>query len=208
MQSIAFIQWCLSHLNYAVILLLMTLESTVIPVPSELVVPPAAWIAATGGDLNIVLVVVFATIGADLGATINYVLALWLGRPVVYWFARSAVGRLCLLNEDKIKHAESYFDAHGATGTLIGRLIPGIRHLISIPAGLARMNYWRFLLFTTIGAGLWNIILAAIGYSLKTVCRSQEELVQTATRYSHELGYGILALVACAIVVLVWKNRK
>lgn len=208
MQSLAFIQWCLAHLNYWVILFLMTLESTVIPVPSELVVPPAAWLSATEGDLNIFLVIVFATIGADLGASINYVLALWLGRPIVYAFARSKFGHLCLVNEEKIKRAETYFDDHGATGTFIGRLIPGIRHLISIPAGLARMNYWRFILYTTLGAGIWNCVLAAIGYSLKTVCSSQEELVEMAMKYSHELGYAIAAIVGVALLVLIFKKYK
>lgn len=206
MQSLAFIQWCLAHLSYGVILFLMTLESTVVPVPSELVVPPAAWLAATEGQLNIFLVILFATLGADLGATINYVLSLWLGRPVVYAFARSRLGHLCLVNEEKIKKAERYFDDHGAAGTFIGRLIPGIRHLISIPAGLARMNFWRFLLYTTLGAGLWNCVLAAIGYSLKTVCQSQEELVQKATQYSHELGIAIAVIVFGAVAVLLWKK--
>ncbi len=208
MENLPFIAELLNHLNYWVILFLMTLESTVIPVPSELVVPPAAWLAVTEGHLNIFLVIIVATIGADLGASINYFVSIWIGRPAVYAFARSKVGRLCLLNEEKIKKAERYFDDHGATGTFIGRLIPGIRHLISIPAGLARMNYGRFILYTTLGAGIWNCILAAIGYSLKTMCSSQEELVQKAMQYSHELGYAIAASVGVAIVVLIWKKHK
>lgn len=204
----SFIQWCLANLNYWVVLFAMTLESTVVPVPSECIVPPAAWLAATEGQLNIFVVIIVATIGADLGASINYILSLWLGRPVVYAFARSRVGQLFLLNEDKIKKAETYFDDHGATGTIIGRLVPGIRHLISIPAGLARMHYGRFIFYTTLGAGVWNCILAAIGYSLKTVCRSEKELIDMSTKYSHEIGYGILAAVALALVYLVWKKTK
>lgn len=204
----SFIQWCLANLNYWVVLFAMTLESTVVPVPSECIVPPAAWLAVTEGHLNIFLVIIVATIGADLGASINYFVSLWIGRPAVYAFARSKIGRLCLLNEEKIKKAETYFDDHGATGTFIGRLIPGIRHLISIPAGLARMNYGRFILYTTLGAGIWNCILAAIGYSLKSVCSSQEELVEMAMKYSHELGYAIAGIVGVALLVLIFKKYK
>ena len=129
----------LGNLNYGTILLLMLLESTVIPVPSELVVAPAAF-HAHSGELNVVLVVLFATIGADLGASINYFVALYVGRPVIYKFANSKWGKLCLLNQEKVEKSERYFDNHGVMATLTGRLVPGIRHLISIPAGLARMT--------------------------------------------------------------------
>ena len=162
-----FISTLLSNLNYPTILFLMLLESTVIPVPSELVVAPAAYHAASG-ELNVLLVVLFATIGADLGASINYFVALYVGRPVIYKFANSKWGKLCLLNQQKVEKSERYFDNHGIAATLTGRLIPGIRHLISIPAGLARMSYWKFLLYTTIGAGLWHAILAAMGWYLST----------------------------------------
>lgn len=208
MQSVAFIQWCLSHLNYWVIALLMTIESSFIPFPSEVVIPPAAWLAATGDELNVVLVIVFATLGAALGATINYFLAMWLGRPVVYAFANSRIGHMCLIDETKVKKAEAYFDEHGAVGTFVGRLIPAIRQLISIPAGLARMSYWKFILYTSLGAGIWNIVLATIGYSLKNVCHSQEELIATATQYSHELGYGIIIIAVVTVLFLLWKGRK
>jgi len=158
----------LSNLNYGTILFLMMLESTVIPVPSEFVVTPAAYHAA-GGDLNVWLVVLFATLGADLGATINYVVAYFLGRPIIYSFANSKWGKMCLLNQEKVEKSEKYFDSHGVVATLTGRLIPGIRHLISIPAGLAKMNYWKFLLYTTIGAGAWHAILAGLGWYLHSI---------------------------------------
>ena len=104
------------------------------------------------------------TIGALTGSLINYTLAYYLGRPIVYKFAESKVGRLFLLSKEKVEHAENYFIRNGKTSTFIGRLVPGIRHLISIPAGLAKMNLRTFLFYTFIGAGLWNIILAIIGY--------------------------------------------
>lgn len=208
MQSVAFIQWCLEHLNYWVILMLMTIESSFIPFPSEVVIPPAAWLAATGDDLNVLLVVLFATLGADLGATINYGLAIWLGRPVVYAFANSRLGHMCLITEEKVQQAERYFDEHGAVGTFVGRLIPAIRQLISIPAGLARMSYWKFIGYTTLGAGIWNCVLAAIGYSLKGVCSTREELIAQATIYSHELGYIIIGIAVFVVAFLIWKGRK
>ena len=140
---------------YPTVFVLMLLESTVVPVPSEFVVTPAAYHAASG-SLNVFLIVLFATLGADVGASINYFVALYVGRPVIYKFANSKWGKMCLLNQEKVEKSERYFDEHGVAATLTGRFVPVIRHLISIPAGLARMNYWKFLLFTTIGAGGWH----------------------------------------------------
>lgn len=201
------ISWFFNHINYWVITLLMTLESTVVPVPSELVVAPAAYKAAEDGELSVFLIVLFATLGADLGATINYVVARYLGRPVVYAFANSRLGRLCLLNDKKIQKTEDYFNEHGAVGTLIGRLVPGIRHLISIPAGLAQMNYSRFLLYTTIGAGVWNIILAALGYYMQSVL-PQDQMLTAVEQYSHEIGLAMLGFFLLFIVYLVYKERR
>jgi len=201
-----FISTLLSNLNYPTILLLMLLESTVIPVPSELVVAPAAYHAA-GGNLNAVLVVLFATIGADLGASINYFVSLYVGRPVIYRFANSKWGKMCLLNEEKVQKSERYFDEHGIVATLTGRLIPGIRHLISIPAGLARMNYWKFLLYTTIGAGAWHTILAAMGWYLHSFI-PEDELEATIERYNHYIVLAIVGIVALAIVYFVVTKKK
>ncbi len=211
MESIAFIQWCLDNLNYWTITLLMTIESSFIPFPSEVVVPPAAWLAATGGnDLNIYLVVAFATLGACLGALINYYLALWLGRPIIYKFANSKIGHLCLLDEAKIKHAEEYFDKHGAVSTLIGRLIPAVRQLISIPAGLARMRIDKFILFTTLGAGAWNVVLGLIGWALAKVpgIQTREQLLERVTEYSHIIGYSILAIVVIVLAIIIFKSLR
>ena len=196
----------LNNLNYGTILLLMLLESTVIPVPSELVVAPAAYHAA-GGSLNVVLVVLFATIGADLGASINYFVALYVGRPVIYRFANSRWGKMCLLNQEKVEKSERYFDDHGVVATLTGRLIPGIRHLISLPAGLARMNYWKFLLYTTIGAGAWHTILAALGWYLHAFIKP-EDLEQTIERYNHYIVFAILAIVVAGIAYFIIKKKR
>ena len=202
-----FFQFILEHLNYGWIYFLMLLESTVIPVPSELVVSPAAYFAA-GGRLNIWLIILFATIGADCGATINYLAGRYLGRPIIYKFANSRWGRLCLLNQEKVEKSERYFDKNGATATLTGRLIPGIRHLISIPAGMSRMNFWRFLLFTTLGAGVWNCVLAALGWWLYSFV-PENELEAKINEYGEYIKYAILALVALAIIwFLVKKVRK
>ncbi|MBP5731641.1 MAG: DedA family protein [Bacteroidaceae bacterium] len=196
----------LQHLDYLNITLLMLLESTVIPVPSELVVAPAAYYAA-GGNLNVVLVVLVATIGADIGASINYVVARYVGRPVVYKFANSKLGHMCLLNEEKVKKSEEYFDKHGVAATLTGRLIPGIRHLISLPAGLTKMNYWKFLLYTTIGAGAWHAILAAMGWYLHSIV-PEDKLNETIEKYNTYIIAGIIAIVAIVIVFFVVKHKR
>ena len=198
--------WLLNNLTYPNIFLLMLLESTVVPVPSELVVAPAAYHAASGG-LNVFLVVLVATIGAAVGASINYVVALYVGRPVVYKFANSKWGKMCLLNQEKVEKSERYFDKHGIVATLTGRLIPGIRHLISIPAGLARMNYWKFLLYTVIGAGVWHSILAALGWYLHAVV-PEDELDATIEKYNHYIVLGIIAIVVLVIAYFVIKHYR
>ena len=194
----------LGNLNYGTILLLMLLESTIVPVPSELVVAPAAYHAASG-QLNVVLVVLFATIGADLGASINYFVALYVGRPVIYKFANSKWGKMCLLNQEKVEKSEHFFDNNGVTATLTGRLVPGIRHLISIPAGLARMNYWKFLLYTTIGAGVWHSILAALGWYLHAIV-PEEQLNDKISEYAEYIKLIIVGIVVIAIGWFVIKQ--
>jgi membrane protein DedA with SNARE-associated domain len=133
-----------------------------------------------------------------IGAIINYLLAMWLGRPIIYAFADSKLGHLCLLSAEKVKKAEDYFNEHGKVSTFIGRLIPGIRQLISIPAGLCKMHFGWFLFYTFLGAGIWNVVLALLGY----LTRGQKELIDA---YSHELSIGIMALFGLAVVYLVGK---
>lgn len=207
MESVAFIQWCLDNLNYWTITLLMTIESSFIPFPSEVVVPPAAFHAAETGEMNIFLVVLFATLGADMGAIINYYLAFYLGRPIVYRFANSRLGHLCLIDRAKVEKAEKYFDDHGAISTFVGRLVPAVRQLISIPAGLARMKLTTFLLYTTLGAGVWNSLLATAGWYLQKHV-SEEELMEHVMRYSTELKYIFIALGIAVVGYLVYKGMQ
>ncbi len=203
MQSIPFIQWCIEHLNYWTITLLMTIESSFIPFPSEIVIPPAAYF----GELNLLLIILFGTLGADLGAVINYYVSLWIGRPIVYKFADSRVGHLCLLDSSKIARAEAFFNKHGVVSTLIGRLVPGVRQLISIPAGLARMHFGKFILYTTIGAGIWNTVLACIGYALRSVV-TPDQLNATVEHYSSELKVVIWALLALVALFLLYRMLR
>ena len=196
----------LGNLTYPTIFLLMLLESTVVPVPSELVVSPAAYHAA-GGHLNVLLVILFATIGADVGASINYVAGYFLGRPIIYKFANSRIGHLCLLNQEKVEKSEKYFYDHGVAATLTGRLIPGIRHLISIPAGLSKMPYWKFLLYTTLGAGVWHSILAALGWYLHSFV-PEDQLTDKLMEYGDYIKWGIIAIVLLAIAWFVIKKMR
>ena len=198
------ITWLLDNLNYGTIFLAMLLESTVVPVPSELVVAPAAFKAASG-DLNIALVLVAATLGAMIGASVNYVAALYLGRPVIYKFANSKLGHLCLLNQEKVERSERYFDEHGVAATLTGRFVPVIRHLISIPAGLAQMNYGKFLLFTTIGAGGWHTVLAALGWYLHAIV-PEEQLNDKIGEYAEYIKLVIVGLLAVGAAYLIIKH--
>lgn len=200
-------KWYAENMSYATIATLMTIESSFIPFPSEIVIPPAAYVAEDPNSslhttdsypLNVLLIVLFGTLGAMLGAIINYLLAMWLGRPIIYAFADSKLGHLCMLSAEKVKKAEDYFNEHGKVSTFIGRLIPGIRQLISIPAGLCKMHFGWFLFYTFLGAGIWNVVLALLGY----LTRGQKELIDA---YSHELSIAIMALFGLAVVYMIAK---
>lgn len=202
--------FCLNNLNYGTVTLFMAIESSFIPFPSEAVVPPAAWKATVSGEMNIFLVILFATLGAIIGALFNYFLALWFGRPIVYKFANSRFGHMCLIDEEKVKYAEEYFDKHGAMSTIIGRLVPAVRQLISIPAGLARMSLSRFLLFTSIGAGAWNIVLAILGYWMSKIPGMDSEAAVMAKVKEHStiIGYVFIALAVFIVGFLLYKGFK
>lgn len=189
--------WYIANLNYFTIALLMAIESTFLPLPSEIVIPFAAYKAGQG-DLNVFIVVLAGTTGALTGSLINYTLAYYLGRPIVYKFAGSKLGKIFLLSEERVMHAEEYFIRNGKTSTFIGRLVPGVRHLISIPAGLAKMSLRDFMLYTFIGAGIWNVILAFIGYYLYAV---REQIFPY-------IGHILLGIGVIFVVYLIIKARK
>lgn len=200
------LQWCLDNLNYWTIALLMTIESSFIPFPSEIVVPPAAYKAAAG-ELNVIGVVCSASVGAILGALINYLLAYTLGRQFVYWFVDTKFGHLCMLSKEKMEHAEAYFREHGVSSTLVGRMVPAVRQLISIPAGLSKMKLHTFVLFTFLGAFVWNSILAAIGYGLHGVV-PKDELADKVAMYKPYLAAGGIILFVIFVAVLIIKSKK
>ena len=202
------ITWYSAHMNYASITALMAVESSFIPFPSEVVIPPAAFVAGqpesvlcvTGNYLlDVLFIVLFGTLGAMIGAIINYGLSVWLGRIIIYKFADSKLGHLCLLSSEKIEKAEAYFREKGNVSTFIGRFIPGIRQLISIPAGLSCMHFGAFLWWTFLGAFIWNCILATIGYA----AAGQMDLIK---EYSHELSVAILVLVGVVILYFAVKQ--
>lgn len=202
-DTLSFIQhieeWYKNNTNYYTVTALMACESSVLPVPSEMVIPPAVYIAMDpDSNLNIWLIIFFGTIGALIGASFNYLMAKWLGRLVIYKFADSKIGKSFLLSSEKIMKAETYFNDHGKTSTFVGRFIPVIRHLISIPAGLAKMNYLSFALYTVLGAGLWNCILALLGY----LAHGQQDLIN---KYSHQLSY---VFIAAGVILAGWLILK
>ncbi len=196
----------LNNLDYFWVTFLMMIESSFIPFPSEVVVIPAAFMAAEG-TMSLPLVVLFATIGGLLGATINYVLSYTLGRKVIYAFADSKFGHLCLMNSEKVANAEDYFREKGVIATLLGRLIPAVRQLISIPAGLSKMNFGKFAFFTFLGAGAWNMVLAGLGYAFHGVM-NKDELIAKVQHYSHEFLLILIVIFVVFVGYMIYKNKK
>ncbi len=192
--------WYLDHINYATVTLLMAVESSFIPFPSEIVVPPAAYKAAQG-TLNIIGVLISSTIGALIGALFNYFFALFVGRKAVYVFADSKVAHFFLINRRSIEKAENYFLKHGCSSTFIGRFIPAIRQLISLPAGIAKMDLKLFLFYTILGSGIWNIILCLLGYFLY----SQRSLLE---RYYNRISMVFILLGIAFVGYLVYNGLK
>lgn len=187
---------------YLIILGLMIIESSFIPFPSEIVIPPAAMVAsAPGSNLNIFIIVTVGTLGALIGAYINYYLGAWLGRPIIHKLADTRFAHACLIDRKKIEKAETYFVNHGKTSTFIGRLVPGIRQLISIPAGISKMNIVSFTIYTLLGAGIWNIILAVFGY----ICGQNIALFESIFR---ELTIALVILAVLFIAYLVYKGLR
>ena len=202
-----FFSWFVENANYWFVFIFMIIESSFIPFPSEVIVPPAAYLAATSHEVNIVVVVILATLGALIGALVNYGLSLWIGRPIVYRFADSRFGHACLINREKVEHAERYFDNHGAVSTFIGRLIPAVRQLISIPAGLSRMNIFKFMLYTSLGAGVWNIVLAILGWWLGQIV-TRDALFEKVEQYNTYLTWAGIGLGLACVAIIAYNALK
>lgn len=192
------IEWYMGSINYFSIMVLMAIESSFIPLPSEIVIPPAAYLAQQG-QLNIFLVVLSGSIGALIGATFNYYLAHFLGRRVIYKLANTRWANFLLIDQHAVEKAESFFRKNGNTSTFIGRLLPGVRHLISVPAGIVQMKMRDFLLYTFLGATIWNIILAAMGWYLG----SKMEMIKA---YAHQISIGFLICGALFFCYIMYKG--
>ena len=182
-------------LGYPGIFLLMVMESSVIPIPSELVMPPAGYLAQQG-QMHLFVAIFCGTLGSLVGAYANYFAAHYLGRPLLLKY-----GKYVWITEEKFAKVERFFADHGEVSTFIGRLLPVVRHLISLPAGLAGMNHVKFSLYTLLGAGLWVTILTSIGYFIG----AERELIM---KYSHQALFGAIALSAAIIAVYVWNHRR
>ncbi len=195
-----FILWLVKTiglLGYPGIFLLMAMESSVIPIPSEIVIPPAGFLVHKGG-MNMLVVILCGAVGSLVGAYANYFAARYLGRPLIIKY-----GKYVWITEDKFGRIETFFREHGEVSTFIGRLLPVVRHLISLPAGLAGMNHVKFSLYTLFGAGIWVTVLAYIGYFIG----ANEELVQ---KYSHQALIGAVALsvVIAGAYIYIRKRKK
>lgn len=187
-------------LDYLGVFILMVIESSFIPFPSEIVIPPAAYLAAQG-KMNVFGIIAAGTFGSLCGAFVNYFLALYLGKPLVYKLIRTKWAKFLLLSEEKLASAEQTFREYGAISTFVGRLIPAVRQLISLPAGFVKMDIVKFSVFTTLGAGIWVSFLAGIGYFVG--------VDQSLPVYSY-LKYGlmIVGLLLLLVVVFYFKRKK
>jgi membrane protein DedA with SNARE-associated domain len=193
-----FIGWILATVHdwgYLGIFILMGLESTVLPVPSEAVLIPAGYLAYEG-KMSFTLIVLASTFGSLAGATLNYFFALWVGRPFLERW-----GRYFFVRPELLHKTDAFFLKHGAISTFTGRLIPGIRHLISLPAGLTRMNYGKFAFYTCLGAGLWSVILTAMGWYIG----GNEELI---ARYLKQITVGLVLVIGAGLALYWWWQKK
>ncbi|MFZ4648045.1 MAG: DedA family protein [Patescibacteria group bacterium] len=194
------IQWVLNltqGLGYTGITILMAIESSFLPLPSELVIPPAAWLASEG-KMNLWLVIIAGTFGSVLGATINYFLSRWLGRLIIYKLASKKFFQVLGITKMNLDRAEKMFLEDSKKSTFIGRLIPVVRHLISIPAGFCKMPYGSFVLYTALGSFVWVSILSILGYFIG----SNRELLE---QYYGEISWLLLGFGA---IWLIMKFRK
>ena len=189
------------HAGYWGVVFLMTLESSIFPVPSELVIPPAAYLASKG-EMNLWLIIVAGVVGSLIGASLSYLVAYWLGKIVVYKLADHRIAKTIFISSAKIKKAEDFFLKYGKASIFFGRLLPVVRHLISLPAGFCKMNFNQFFLYTFLGSTIWVSVLALAGYyfGLKT------ELI---AEYYRQVVSGLIILVIFAgVIYFIIRRRK
>ena len=192
------VQWSIDlvdYMGYPGIVVLMGLESSLFPWPSELVMPQAGYLAAEG-KMNMAVVITLGVVGSWVGALFNYALAMWLGRP---FFLRYGKNFFC--PPDKFAMVERFFAKHGEISTFTGRLIPVVRHLISIPAGLTRMKMSHFLFYTGLGAGIWVTILSYVGF----ICGRNIELIK---RHSRDCTIAVIVACVAIVAVYIWLHRR
>lgn len=189
-------------MGYGGVIFLMAVESSFLPLPSEVVIPPYAYLASQG-KFNLVLIIITGVLGSVIGALVNYFLAMTLGRAVIYAIVRSRWSKLILLDEKKLEQAENYFLKYGNSATFIGRLVPVVRHLISIPAGFSKMYLPTFILYTTLGAAVWVTILALLGYYFG----ANQEMLEEYYREISIVG-GLLAVVFVSYIFYKQKMKK
>jgi len=194
-QAIDWLLTTIGAMGYPGIFLLMAMESSVIPIPSELVMPPAGYLAQQG-EMSMAVAILCGTMGSLVGAYANYFAAHYLGRPLILKY-----GKYVWITEEKFAKVETFFQRHGEISTFIGRLLPVIRHLISLPAGLAGMHHWKFSLYTVLGAGIWCTVLAWIGYFIG----ENRELI---LKYSHQAVIGVVIFSVLLVALYVWRHRR
>lgn len=185
----------IAQFGYLGIFFLMFLESSLFPLPSEVVMVPAGYLVSQG-TMNIYLVILAGTLGSIAGALFNYYMALWLGRPFLQRY-----GKYVLISTHTLHKMEAFFIKHGRISTFIGRLLPGVRHCISIPAGLARMNVWLLITYTAIGSCIWVSILTVLGYMIG----DNQELMK---HYLHEITVTLLLAIMVLVSGYVWLQRR
>jgi membrane protein DedA with SNARE-associated domain len=193
-----------SSLGYFGVFLLMAIESSFIPFPSEIVIPPAAYLASKG-EMNVFLVVLFGILGSLLGASINYGLARYLGRVLIYELVEHRFAKYLLLNKRKIEHSEKYFLKYGGISTFLGRLVPAVRQLISLPAGFVEMKFSSFIFFTGLGAGIWVSILAALGYYFG---ENQKVLELYYVEFKYLAILFVLLIISVFLLIRSLKKRR
>jgi membrane protein DedA with SNARE-associated domain len=196
------LDWYLGALDqggYLLVAALMAMESSIIPLPSEFVIPPAAHLAHSRGIMSVTGVVIAGTVGSWLGASVMYWVSRLLGRPLLIRY-----GRYVLITEEKIRHAEAWSSHYGTMGVFVSRLLPVIRHLIGIPAGIVRLDFWRYSLATVAGSALWCSVLAWVGV---TAGQDPEVLAGSVHRISLWVG-GLMLVIGALYYFFVHRHMR